>query len=85
MAGKHTFSPTVHEHNPRTARAYCEGMAYRQGGTLVTAPAEDNPYAAPYLEEVTAWLAGWTFADAASPGAMPASNCALVSLVVADA
>ena len=87
MAGKHVYSAAVknYEYNPRTARAWCEGMAYRAGGTLLGRPITDQPYAAPHLDELTAWAAGWTHADGFAPaGVLDPLNCAIVAAVVVD-
>ena len=85
MAGKHIFSivPQVWEYNPRTARAYCEGVAYRQAGTELGNPKTDNPYAKPNSDELDAWGEGWEFANLDTGSAITPTNCAVYGTVAA--
>lgn len=71
----------------RTSKSFCEGLAYRASGTLISRPVEDNPHAGDGDSEAnSAWVSGWDVADAASPGAIDPDNapcCAVSAALVA--
>lgn len=54
----------------RNSKAYCEGMAYRAGGTAAGRPLTGNPYDGDGSEAETAWDAGWAVADGAAGGTL---------------
>lgn len=65
MAGKQcTGAATNNAALPHQSRAFCEGLEYRSGGTLVQRPATGNPHDGTGSEAETAWDAGWAAAEA---------------------
>ena len=68
-------------------KAFCEGLNYRAGGTLLGRPKTDNQHAAG-SEAAEAWDRGWETADAAAPlGTITPSDapcCAVPTNVVID-
>lgn len=90
MAGRTNFtnvSKLDYAFAPENAAAFCEGMAHRAGGTGITAPITDNPYATdPEIELNLAWNDGWNAADSSSGGTISstiAQNCPLQGATVA--
>ena len=87
MAGKTNFTTSIDDRymfSPLRAQAFCEGMVYRAGGTLLGRPNTDNPYPAdPELGYRLAWLEGWLQAENAEgitpigDGHAGVANCAL--------
>jgi len=70
--------------DPRQARAFCDGMAYRAGGTGVARPRDDNPFeSAQEAENWTAWDSGWAHADDAFGTNIDGAACAVYGLVLA--
>ena len=61
-----TGAATNNAYLPEESRAFSEGIYYRAGGTLLGRPSSDNPHASG-SSSYTAWLAGWTVADAVAP------------------
>lgn len=81
--GKPTEQPFVKE-----SQAYCEGMAYRAGGTAVQRPVTDDPYGNDRPVESAAWIRGWSAAEAVAQGSgtitgADAGCCGLRGLSVA--
>ncbi len=62
------------------SRAYCEGMAYRQGGTAVQRPKTDNPFPTWDTVNRANWDRGWDVADAAAGGTISAANAGCCAL-----
>jgi hypothetical protein len=86
MAGKMcTGVKTNNAALPSQSRAYCEGMAYRATGTLITAPKVTNPHPAG-SEDAVAWDLGWDYAEAGKSATVPLDTsgtcCAPVGLVL---
>jgi len=87
MAGKTNFtiqppatsSDDDYAFAPREAKAFCLGMSYRHGGTLIDRPNTDNPFTiAQELGNFNAWQKGWEFADAAAGSVITDTlNCAI--------
>ena len=50
-----------------SSRSFCEGMAYRQSGTLLQRPLAANPHE-DGNEDSVAWETGWNIADNAAGG-----------------
>ena len=73
--GKPTEQPFVKE-----SQAFCEGMAYRVGGTGVQRPVTDDPYGTARPTESTAWQRGWAVADANAGGTIPDVEVACCAL-----
>ena len=66
--------------------SFCDGIAFRQGGTLVGRPFADNPHPITSPDGL-AWARGWIVADDASPGALDpllSPACAVTGLSVVD-
>jgi hypothetical protein len=53
------------------SRAFCEGLAYRMSGTVLTRPIADNPHLIVDSPDHVAWDNGWGKADNAAGGALP--------------
>jgi len=72
--------------NLRESKAYCEGMAYRASGALLTVPITDNPHFNTGSEAEDSWNLGWNIADSSAPSEVSTSDlacCATVGLVPA--
>ena len=83
MAGKLCFGKQLNNAGAgrlTASKAFCEGMSYRSGGTLLGRPAADNPHEAGSLDFLT-WDAGWNVADDAAGGIISktAYGCCAVS------
>ena len=61
-------STAVKNANVKDSKAFCEGMAYRQGGTAAARPVTDNPHAGGSAKD--AWADGWEIADVAAGGSI---------------
>ena len=67
------------------SKAYCEGMLYRQGGTLLERPEANNPHQVG-SEDSEAWVLGWTLSNTYSGGFIPKDQygcCAPVGIIPA--
>ena len=64
----------------KETRAFSEGLYYRHGGTAAARPITGNPHDGTGSQAETAWDAGWTVANSASPGAITASNAPCVAV-----
>jgi len=81
MAGKLcTGATTNNAFLPRESKAFSEGLYYRYGGTAAARPITGNPYDGDGSQLETAWDAGWTVADTASPGAITPSDAPCVAV-----
>ena len=68
-----------------SSKAYCEGMLYRSGGTVLERPEADNPHD-DGSEDSEAWVLGWTLANTYSGGSIPEDEygcCAPVGAIPA--
>jgi hypothetical protein len=88
MSGKfYTGAVTNNGYRPKESKAFSEGVYYRAGGTLLGRPSASNPHASG-TSCYTAWLAGWTVADAVAPSGTiaqtSAPNVAVPTNVVVD-
>ena len=73
--------------NPRSAKAFCEGLQFRSEGNGVSRPADANPHEVG-SEDNLAWDRGWDVAQAAGTGSgfidpADAPCCAIITTVIA--
>jgi hypothetical protein len=66
------------------SRSFCEGLAYRAGGTALSRPSTANPHAT-FSDDYLAWEKGWLAADGAVGFAVDPDNapcCAVPANVI---
>lgn len=80
MAGKICDGNNASLGEIRNSRAYCEGMAYRAGGSSAGRPITGNPYDGTGTEEETAWDEGWGVAHAAAGGTLDVNDMGCCSV-----
>ena len=73
--GKPTDQPYVIE-----SRAFCRGMAYRQGGTGAARPITDNPFPTWDTVARASWDRGWTVANDNAGSNIPDAQAACCPL-----
>jgi len=65
----------IKKFDPRAAKAFCDGMAYRQSDTALNAPSTDNPFDVTIeFDCYEGWAKGWNEADALAGGNLTVQN-----------